>query len=194
MDMNEQVTISELAKRTGVTQRTIRYYVEQGLLPPGVVAGKERLYGYEHFLRIRLIKLLQEEDVPLKKIRAQLDSLSLAEMQELVELGTRMKMQDTPRRPIGPRELLAAVLAPCDKEPVMHDRAAPREPVLLREALPALGRADAPLTPPPEKMWRKIILAPGVELLYEIQPDPKRNEALQALVRFAAQLFSKTGY
>lgn len=52
--------IGEVAERTGVTQRTLRFYEEKGLLkPPSRLDGGFRLYSEEDVLRVEQIKRLQ---------------------------------------------------------------------------------------------------------------------------------------
>lgn len=67
--------IGEVADRTGVTQRTLRFYEEKGLLTPADrMDGGFRLYSDQDVERIRLIKQLQS-----------LLGFSLAEIKEMVE-------------------------------------------------------------------------------------------------------------
>ena len=61
--------VSELADKAGVTKRTIHYYISKGLLLPPEGSGVNSLYNDEHLQRILLIKKLQEEYMPLNKIR-----------------------------------------------------------------------------------------------------------------------------
>lgn len=61
--------ISELAEEAGVTKRTIHYYISKGLLLPPEGTGVNSLYNDEHLKRLRLIKKLQAEYMPLNKIR-----------------------------------------------------------------------------------------------------------------------------
>ena len=61
--------ISELANKTGVTKRTIHYYISKGLLLPPEGEGVNSVYNDEHLKRILLIKKLQSEYMPLNKIR-----------------------------------------------------------------------------------------------------------------------------
>lgn len=61
--------VSELADKTGVTKRTIHYYISKGLLLPPEGSGVNSLYNDEHLQRILLIKKLQAEYMPLNKIR-----------------------------------------------------------------------------------------------------------------------------
>jgi Ca-activated chloride channel family protein len=65
-------SIGELADRAGVTPRTIRYYVELGLLPPPAGTGNRATYGPEHLDRLMTIKKLQMRRLSLDEIRAYL--------------------------------------------------------------------------------------------------------------------------
>jgi len=52
-------SIAELAQRTGVSRRTVRFYVQRGLIPPPYGRGRGRHYGDEHLealLRVRALK------------------------------------------------------------------------------------------------------------------------------------------
>jgi MerR family transcriptional regulator, repressor of the yfmOP operon len=67
--------IGEVAERTGVTQRTLRFYEERGLLkPPTRMEGGFRLYSQDDVARVEQIKQLQS-----------LLGLTLAEIKEMVE-------------------------------------------------------------------------------------------------------------
>jgi DNA-binding transcriptional MerR regulator len=67
--------IGEVAERTGLTQRTLRFYEERGLLPPPVrLESGFRLYTEEDIQRIKLVRQLQE-----------MLGFSLSEIKEMVE-------------------------------------------------------------------------------------------------------------
>ena len=67
--------IGEVADRTGVTQRTLRFYEERGLLkPPSRMDGGFRLYSEDDIARVEQIKRLQS-----------LLGLTLAEIKDMVE-------------------------------------------------------------------------------------------------------------
>jgi len=68
--------IGEVAQRTGLTQRTIRYYEERGLLrPPTRMEGGFRLYSEEDVQRLEQIKqLTQLLGFSLNEIRQILDA------------------------------------------------------------------------------------------------------------------------
>jgi MerR family transcriptional regulator, copper efflux regulator len=73
--MTERMRIGELAIRTGVTARTVRYYEAIGLLPPGEREGGGQHY-YDEAAVIRLRKIDQ-----LKAL-----GLSLEEIASVIEL------------------------------------------------------------------------------------------------------------
>lgn len=68
------LTIDELARRTGMTVRNIRAHQSRGLLPPPEVRGRTGYYGTEHLARVELIKELQADGFHLDAIRKLLDS------------------------------------------------------------------------------------------------------------------------
>lgn len=74
--------IGDAAERAGLTQRTLRYYEEKGLLqPPSRMDGGFRLYGADDLERLERIKELKE-----------LLGFSLAEIREMLEADD-VKMQ-----------------------------------------------------------------------------------------------------
>ena len=69
-----ELTIDELAQRTGMTVRNLRAHQSRGLLPPPEVRGRTGYYGPEHVARVELIRELQGEGFNLEAIRRLLDS------------------------------------------------------------------------------------------------------------------------
>ena len=62
--------IAELAELGGVSRRTVRYYVQEGLLPAPLGVGRGRHYGPVHLEQLLRVKALQEEGRSLTEIRA----------------------------------------------------------------------------------------------------------------------------
>lgn len=79
--MTQFYTIQELSAEVGgdVTPRTIRYYIAEGLLPKPDERGQ---YTQNHLQRLLLIRRYREAFVPLEKIRAQLITLTDAQVAE----------------------------------------------------------------------------------------------------------------
>jgi DNA-binding transcriptional MerR regulator len=65
--------IGELAALGGVTRRTVRYYVQEGLLPAPLGVGRGRHYGPEHLARLQAVKALQEQGLSLDAVRSEID-------------------------------------------------------------------------------------------------------------------------
>ena len=62
--------IETLARMTGLTRRTIRYYVQRELIPKPAGGGRGHYYTDEHHLRrIKTIQKWQAQGVPLEKIK-----------------------------------------------------------------------------------------------------------------------------
>src|SRR5918995_569659 len=58
---SEQVRIAELSQRTEIPVATIKYYLREGLLPPGTTtAPNQAQYDEHHVARLRLIRALRE--------------------------------------------------------------------------------------------------------------------------------------
>ena len=96
--------IGEVAERTGVTQRTLRFYEEKGLLrPPTRMDGGFRLYSEDDVKRVGHIRQLQN-----------LLGVTLAEIKEMVdaeEVLRELKAQYRPEADVSEkrRQLLKAI-------------------------------------------------------------------------------------
>ena len=82
--MTDELDLSELCALVDVTPRTVHFYVQQGLLPGPDGTGRGAKYGQRHVVRLRLIKRLQREHLPLAEIRRRLDTLTDEEAEALL--------------------------------------------------------------------------------------------------------------
>ncbi|TKD11825.1 MerR family transcriptional regulator [Polyangium fumosum] len=70
MPKREALTIGELARRTGIPVKTLRFYSDEGLLPPVRRSrANYRLYDEEQVVRVELVRTLREAGVDLATIR-----------------------------------------------------------------------------------------------------------------------------
>ncbi|MFC9681372.1 MerR family transcriptional regulator [Streptomyces sp. NPDC056948] len=74
MDSDTLYSIGELSRRTGLTVKTIRYYSDQGIVPPTdrSPAGY-RLYGLDALARLDLARTLRDLGLDLATVRKVLD-------------------------------------------------------------------------------------------------------------------------
>lgn len=70
MNKDKWIRISELEKRSGVSRRTIHFYLQEGILHPPVKTGKTMAYYDEsHIARLRDIRDARSRGLPLAAIR-----------------------------------------------------------------------------------------------------------------------------
>lgn len=68
--------VGDLAELAGVSRRTVRYYVQEGLLPAPLGVGRGNHYGPEHLQQLLRVKGLQEDGRTLDEIRGVLHGQS----------------------------------------------------------------------------------------------------------------------
>src|SRR5262245_60546325 len=69
MPEEPRFSIQDLADLADVSRRTVRYYVQEGLLPSPLGVGRGRHYGREHLDRLIQVKALQASGRTLDDIR-----------------------------------------------------------------------------------------------------------------------------
>jgi DNA-binding transcriptional MerR regulator len=203
-------SLTELAGLAGVTTRTVRYYMSQGLLPSVGTSGPGAKYDDRHLARLRLVRRLQREHLPLAEIRQQLEDLDDDAIAALVDEPTAtpdpkdsaldyIRRLLEPSRPARSERGLEPIPAP-GRRLMMRTLAAPREPpvgsalagfAMAREALPA-PVAEPPAEPRFERsQWERIPLAPDVEL-HVRRPLPRPlSKQVDRLVSIARDLLEE---
>lgn len=103
------LTIDELAQRTGMTGRNIRQWQTYGLLPPPERRGRVGIYTQDHVSRIARIKELRAQGFPLDLIRRVLETPDMeveADVRHLAA-GALAPFADSERLTLSERELEA---------------------------------------------------------------------------------------
>ncbi len=135
---DDPYSLTDLARLADVTPRTVRYYVAQGLLPSPEAAGPATRYGDGHLARLRLIRRLQRQHLPLAEIRVRLERMGDAGIQAMLDATD----PSTPEPPIGSDETLAFVRSLMSRAgvvPRFHDR-----PTAARPAGSHAAESNAP--------------------------------------------------
>lgn len=184
MPEEDRHSLTELADLAGVTPRTVRYYLAHGLLPAVRLAGSGSRYDEDHLARLRLIRRLQAEHLPLAEIRRRLDGLEDDEIRELAAPDTLTPPVDSAL------DYLRTVLA--GPQPPSARPGIPHAPVLQRAAPPTPAPAPDPASRPIERsQWERIVLAPDVELHIR-RPLPRaQNKQVDRLVTIARELLEE---
>lgn len=91
--------ISELSRASGVPVPTVKFYLREGLLPPGRrTAATQADYGPEHLNRLRIIRTLVETaGLSLTSVRKVLDALECPDVQDAIATAHDALMPATER-------------------------------------------------------------------------------------------------
>ena len=75
---HDSYSLSDLADMTGIEARTIRSYIERGLLPGAQARGRAATYSKEHLSRLQVIMSLRRArpNIALSEIRIVLQGLN----------------------------------------------------------------------------------------------------------------------
>lgn len=170
MPDDDRYSVTELADLAGVTPRTVRYYLAQGLLPATGQSGPGSKYDSGYLARLRLIRRLQGEHLPLAEIRRRLETLDETEIRDLAGNGT-------PAPPIDSAlDYLRSVLGVGEGPIPPH----------------ALAKAPPPAEPAPQPVersqWERIVLAPDIELHIRRPLARAQNKQVDRLVTIAREL------
>jgi DNA-binding transcriptional MerR regulator len=88
--MPTELTIGEVSARTGMTQRTLRYYEDLGLLEPGRTGGGRRSYDATTLDRLYGIRLQRSLGTPVAELAADQTDLLAVARRHLAELDERL--------------------------------------------------------------------------------------------------------
>ena len=215
MPDDERYSLTELADLAGVTPRTVRYYLAQGLLPSVGQTGPGSKYTDGHLARLRAIRRLQAEHLPLAEIRRRLETLDDGEIRELVDAGEPPPPTNTALEYL--RTVLAGPPAVGQSRPAvaastpapgfvarrsmsLPSVAPPRDPIAevlphytsqVLPAAPVPAPAETTVRPGDRSQWERIVLAPDIELHIR-RPLPRaQNKQVDRLVTIARELLEE---
>lgn len=150
-------TVSELAKLSGVSVRTLHHYDQIGLLRPATVgANGYRYYGPDELLRLQQVLFHRELGFPLEQIRLALDAADF-DLRGALQ-AHRARLMAEARRYRALVETLDATLAALEGDAEMNDK--------------TLYRGFSPEKQAEHEAWLEDRLGPGVR--QEIQVGKAR--------------------
>ncbi|MFJ8114056.1 MerR family transcriptional regulator [Streptomyces sp. NPDC096132] len=135
--------LGELSKRSGVATATIKYYLREGLLPPGrQVNATTAEYDEEHLRRLRLVRaMIQVGGIPVATVREVLGHVDDDSLGRTIRLGAALWALPQVPEPDAEDE---------------HVRAAQRE---ADELLRTVGWANARLLTTISPAYRSLVVA-----------------------------------
>jgi DNA-binding transcriptional MerR regulator len=175
-----EYSIGELAEEAGVSTRTIRYYVSEGLLPPPVGAGPNSRYTDAHLSQLGIIGRLKEQYLPLREIRRRLIGHG--------DIPAAPAAAPLPSEYHGPSRR--------DRE-IAEDRALNRMPSAAahfvsnsRPAPELRHHTLAKPTSPPEReqAWRRVSISDEAELLITEDQYRRHQDKIDWLIQWAKRV------
>ena len=178
--MQPEYQIHELAEKAGVSVRTIRFYIDEGVLPVPATRGRYSVYSPEYIDRLALIRVLKDAYLPLKEIRQRMNSLDWDQVKAALAQPPTMEAEQ------GHLAHEASSSASDYIANLLKNQSRGTQPGEIRSSQPAAPQQESGQ---PE-IWERIILAPGVELhIRRNRPSQDRSKT-QQLIEFAKKLFS----
>jgi DNA-binding transcriptional MerR regulator len=209
--MPADFSLTDLSRLADVTPRTIRYYVAQGLLPSPEAAGPATRYSEGHLARLRLIRRLQRDHLPLAEIRERLERMTDHEVElALAATGATPAPGVTGDRTeaVG---YIRSLMEQARIEPTIHPaaaRPATEPPVAasgpaaearhmvarsgameLSIAPPAASPAPTPSPMTGRSTWERLVITPDIEIHVRRPLKPIDNKRVELLARHARELF-----
>jgi DNA-binding transcriptional MerR regulator len=185
----EQYLISELAQRAGVSVRTIRYYISEGLLPSPQVRGRYSVYDEDYVERIHLVKRLKEAYLPIREIRKKLETQSKEELDDFLSHYERASGSGN-----DALDYISGLLQPKAVEPFMQRQRAAAEYVPSpRVNENTTGRHPGPGRDQDGTNWRRFVISNGLELHVSERVFTQSQQAIQRLIEDIKQWFLNSG-
>ena len=175
---SENFDLTQLADRAGVSPRTVRYYIQQGLLP-APEKGPGAHYGPEHLERLLLIKRFQREHLPLAEIRRLLEESGDSPRSVGAELASRRNRMSSAEDYV--RDVLSSSgHGVSEPHGIVPHRPPPLSP---------LKKFLAPI----RSQWDRIILSSDVELHVRRPLTREQNKQVERLLDAARDIFQENG-
>lgn len=190
-------SLNDLADAVGIEPRTIRSYIERGLLPGAEARGRGASYSREHLSRLQVIKSLRRArpNIALSEIRIVLQGLNLEQIHSLAggSITAATRAIDESMQP-DDAELLDAD----DPSEILNtldwDRSAAK--LTGAERLVCLLRQVSGFVPPAPSSkvegWQRIAVTPDIELSVRSEFDRNQLAAFRDLADLLRHLLQHT--
>ena len=178
---SHKYSIKELEEKTGIKVRSIRFYIQEGLVPPPNGTGGGAWYDDTHLLHLQAVKVLHESQLKLSGIKEALAAMTADEVRALVadaESGKRSWDSQSLQNWVTP----AASQKPAPRDfsfaAIGTPQASQHESSPTTSLLGRLTR-QAPRT---QETWLRLSPLDGVEVQVREDVDPKIKALVMQLL------------
>jgi DNA-binding transcriptional MerR regulator len=142
-------------------ERTLRYYLAEGLISPaGEKQGTASVFGHLHLLQLLVVKKLQSEHFPIRKIKELVGGRTERELERLLGLDAKAGAKNEADNYL--ERLLTRSTSPAAASPAGQNSASPAAADMARPA-PNLSAAKQS-APSGQATWSRLEIEPGLEL------------------------------
>lgn len=175
-----EYSIGELAEEAGVSTRTIRYYVSEGLLPPPAGSGPHSRYTEAHRERLETIGRLKAQYLPLKEIRRRLVGLGPDALPSAAPMRRNHNRLAQPGEHLQSRVFAERSLA----SPAFREQA---ESYGRHEDALAMARPRS-ASPERDQPWRRVTISEEAELLITEDQYRRHQDKIDWLIQWARRV------
>jgi DNA-binding transcriptional MerR regulator len=161
-------------------ERTLRYYLAEGLISPATEKqGTASVFDYTHLLQLLVVKKLQSEHLPIRKIKELVRGRNERELERLLGLDQKPGAKNDARSYL--QNLLTRSSSPFSPSPKSRNAASPAAGKPSPAPASSTAKQDAPSA---QATWSRLEIEPGLEL--HVRGDyapPSETKDAQRLTR-----------
>jgi DNA-binding transcriptional MerR regulator len=202
--MTKELTLEDLAQHSGLPLRTLRFYIQEGILQGPDTHGKFSRYSQQHLDRLEVIQRLKNLRLPLQEIRHLLNNMTEEESSQLRQFQDvinqdifKIKTIQSKKPAIsdqgssaleyihdlerGRKNIRSAFDDSFNGPPLVnHSRSVPSSKGMIFSQ-------DQPIDD--QETWRRIVLDEGIELNIREPGNIDEEQKVRKLIVFARKLF-----
>jgi DNA-binding transcriptional MerR regulator len=205
-NMTNELTLEDLAKQSGLPLRTLRFYIQEGILQGPDTHGKYARYSEQHLDRLKLIQRLKNLRLPIQEIRHLLNNMTPEEISQIRQYQDVLK----PNMDMNSYNRSAKSTPPSPGASALeyiHDLERGRDniqPFIKYSTDDVMIPNNLRAVPPPritkkqnkkevrdEETWKRVVIGEGVELNVREPMNTEEEEKVKQLIEMAQKLFGE---
>jgi DNA-binding transcriptional MerR regulator len=204
--MTNDLTLEDLAKHSGLPLRTLRFYIQEGILQGPDTHGKYARYSQQHLDRLELIQRFKNLRLPIQEIRHLLNNMTpeeisqIRQFQDVLNPAIHLSFSEDINESIPPSPGSSAL-------DYIHDLERGREnikPFIKYLAEDSIFLNQMRSTPAPENIkkreakgvkdqetWKRVVIDEGIEMNIREPMNSEEEEKVKKLIEMAQKLFGE---
>jgi DNA-binding transcriptional MerR regulator len=204
--MTNELTLEDLAKQSGLPLRTLRFYIQEGILQGPDTHGKYARYSQQHLDRLKLIQRLKNLRLPIQEIRHLLNNMTPEEISQIRQFQDVLNPAFYPSLPEDTNESIRPASGSSALD-YIHDLERGRENIKSYKRDASTG--PKPLMPSgndfsarikknqnrkevkDHETWKRVVIDEGIELNVREPMNSEEEEKVKKLIEMTQKLFGE---